>query len=150
MDDTLKQLSRISTEQRILLLPHCLRQSATCKAKYNQLGLQCIHCNPACAVNRLTSAALRAGYKGVCVAPGGRLAVNYVKENKPQAIVAVACSKELNEGIEGVRELVDHQTAPLIVVIPLTRDGCVDTQVDVERALEIIDLGSLQTVGGNL
>ena len=147
MDNMLTQLSCIATDQRILLLPHCLRQSSTCKAKYNQQGLQCARCNADCAVNRLTNAASQKGYKGICVAPGGRLAVNFVKEKKPQAIIAVACGKELEEGIQGVKGLTFDQQAPLIVVIPLTKDGCIDTEVDIEKALEIITLGSLQPVG---
>jgi hypothetical protein len=69
------------------------------------------------------------------------LAVNYVKETHPEAIVAVACQKELEEGIHGVQQLSDGEPTPVIAIIPLTRDGCVDTEVDEERALELIALG---------
>ncbi len=146
MDDIFEQLKRIRVDQRVLLLPHCLRQSSTCKAKYDKQGLQCSHCNPDCAVNVLTANAARSGYKGICVAPGGRLAVNFVRENKPQAVVAVACAKELDEGIQGIMRQSEGKTPPVIVVIPLSKDGCVDTEVDIEKAVEIINLGALQTV----
>jgi hypothetical protein len=75
------------------------------------------------------------------VAPGGRLAVKYIGDTRPRAIVAIACAKELEEGIDGVDVLNGEGYAPLFAVIPLSKDGCVDTEVDVRAALEIIGLG---------
>ena len=144
-------LSLIHPSQRILLLPHCLRPSQTCLGKYSKRGLECLEdCTEDCTIGRLRRTALSLGYKGVCIAPGGRLAVKYVKEKSPKAIVAVACQKELEEGIHGVRELGENdKLAPLIVIIPLVKDGCVDTEVDEEQALKIINLGcSLESVKG--
>lgn len=146
MDFMIEQLSQTSTSERILLLPHCLRKSNTCVAKYNKHGLQCAECSPDCSINILSKAALDYGYKGVCVAPGGRLAVNFVKDKHPGAIVAVACEKELEEGVQGVGELEDQDIKPLIIIIPLLKDGCVDTIVDIEKALKIIGTGCLETV----
>ena len=140
-----ERLSEIDASERILLLPHCLRRSASCRAKYNEYGLECQRCNPDCPVNRLTRAAARLGYKGVCVAPGGRLAVNYVKLMHPRAIVAVACEKELDEGVRGVQKLTKMaSSAPIIAIIPLSKDGCIDTDVDEDQALEIISFGCSQ------
>jgi hypothetical protein len=147
VDDTVKQLSLIDPSQRILLLPHCLRQSNTCKAVYNDEGLQCQRCDPECSVNQLTAAAIEFGYKGVCVAPGGRLALKYVEKSRPQAVVAVACEKELMEGVEGVKALAKVDLTPLTVIIPLVKDGCVNTEVNVQKALEIIYTGCMQTIG---
>ncbi len=146
-----EQLSRIEPSQRVLLLSHCLRPSQTCPGKYSKQGLDCpADCHEDCANGRLRRLAIKLGYKGVCIAPGGRLALRFVKENNPQGIVAVACHKELEEGVQGVKELAgDPATAPLIVVVPLTRDGCVDTEVDEKLALEMIALGcSSQTAEG--
>ena len=142
-------LSLIHPSRRILLLPHCLRPSQTCSGKYSKQGLECPEdCTEDCTVGRLRRAALSLGYKGVCIAPGGRLAVKYVKGKNPEGIVAVACQKELEEGIHGVRELSgDNERTPLIVIIPLVKDGCVDTEVDEEQALKMITLGcSLESV----
>jgi hypothetical protein len=126
--------------ERVLLLSHCLRRAETCQGKYTNQGLQCHECNPDCPVNQLRQAALRLGYKGVCIAPGGQLALKYVAETRPRAIVAIACEKELREGIQGVSELSKTGLIP-IVTVPLSKDGCVDTEVDVELALEKITLG---------
>ena len=143
MDDNIEQLSQIVPSDRILLLPHCLRRSNTCQAKYDLHGLQCAECNPDCSINILRREALKYGYKGVCVAPGGHMAINFVKEYQPKAIVAVACSKELEEGMEEVAKLVHEGVAPVIVIIPLMKDGCLDTEVDDAQALEVIGTGCI-------
>ena len=143
MDNIEEKLALVDTSERILLLPHCLRKSETCQAKYTKHGLECCGCNPECPVNRLSQAAVKLGYKGVCIAPGGSLAVNYIKEIRPKAIVAVACQKELEEGVQDVRKMGSEDISAIpIVVVPLSKDGCIDTEVDEEGALEMIALGS--------
>jgi uncharacterized protein len=141
MTSAAERLRRVDASERVLLLPHCLRRSESCRAKYGRAGLECQRCNPDCPVNRLTGAAIRLGYKGICVAPGGRLAVNYVKKMRPGAVVAVACDKELDEGVRGLRAMAAADPVPVIVVIPLARDGCIDTEVDEAQALEMIAFG---------
>ncbi len=131
----------IRPSERVLLLSHCLRRTETCQGRYTSQGLQCRECNPDCPVNQLRQAALGFGYRGVCIAPGGQLAIKYVAETKPLAIVAIACEKELREGIQGVSELAGDNSPIPIVAVPLSKDGCVDTEVDVELALEKIALG---------
>lgn len=141
-DSSEELMSRVEPSQRVLLIPHCLRNSAGCKAKIQAWGVDCVECNPRCQVNLLRRKALDLGYKGVCVAPGGSLALKYIKESAPRGIVAVACAKELEEGIDNVSKLAGAGVSvPPIVVIPLTRDGCVDTEVNVEDAYHKISLG---------
>src|SRR3972149_5738315 len=96
---------------RVLLLPHCLRRVESCRASYDAHGLQCARCREDCAVNLLTAKAAELGYGGVCVAPGGRLAVNFIREVKPRAVVAVACAKELVEGVQGVQAMAGEAEA---------------------------------------
>ena len=138
-----EQLKNTPASERVLLLPHCLRHAESCKASYDEHGLQCARCSEDCAVNLLTARAKELGYLGVCVAPGGRLAVNFIRETRPHAVVAVACAKELMEGVQGVQAMAGESDAdvPDIVVVPLLKDGCVNTEVDIPRALEIIGLG---------
>lgn len=100
-------------------------------------------------MGRLRLAALAAGYKGVCIASGGAMAIKYVAELRPRGIVAVACHKELAEGVEAVLGMApDPGEAPPIVVVPLTRDGCVDTEVDEAQALAAIALGCTGQAAG--
>ena len=87
--------------------------------------------------------ALECGYKSVCVAPGGRLAIKLVKEARPRAIVAVGCDKELEQGLRGVKELAEEGIVPLVIIVPLLKDGCVDTEIDDEKVLEIIATGRI-------
>jgi hypothetical protein len=147
MDETLERFSQIPPSERVLLLPHCLRHSKTCKATYDGEGLQCVKCDVNCSVNRLKEAALKYGYKGICIAPGGKLAIKYVKTKQPSAVIAVACDKELLEGVQAIKGLCS-EINPTIVIIPLTRDGCIDTVVDDEEALKTISIGCVAPVAG--
>ncbi len=141
IEDDINRLAVVPAGRRVLLLPHCLRHSDICKAKYDKVGLHCAGCSADCAINVLCNAAVNLGYKGVCVAPGGRLAVTYISQTRPDAIVAIACKKELQEGVGNVNGLDGNGYQPLIVIIPLSRDGCVDTEVDVGPALAAISVG---------
>ena len=78
------------------------------------------------------------------------MALRFVKQMNPQGIVALACEKELELGVQGVEELIrkGEVQIPAIEVIPLSKDGCVDTEVDVELALHTIEDFSLQTSEG--
>lgn len=136
-------LAEVSPAERVLLLSHCLRPSQTCPGKVHKRGLVCPEgCTEDCVLGRLRQAALALGYKGVCIASGGSMAYKFVAEQKPRGIVAVACPKELAEGVEAVLDLASsNDEAPAIVVVPLTKDGCVDTEVDEAQALAAISLG---------
>lgn len=142
MSDSKQRLAATRPAERILLLSHCLRPSQTCPGKLSKAGLICPEgCDQPCVAGRLRRAALALGYKGVCIASGGSMAVRFVRDTGPQGIVAVACRKELEEGVEAVGSLDDNGRGPAIVVVPLLTDGCIDTTVDEELAQEAIALG---------
>ena len=145
MSDELEKLSQIDPADRVMLLSYCLRPSQTCPGKMNSQGLECPEdCAEDCVLGRLRRMALALGYKGVCIAAGGRMALRFVKEQQPRGIVAVACPKELAEGVDGVRQMAtDERQLPTIAVIPLTKDGCVDTEVDEGLAREVLSTGCL-------
>ena len=129
-----------SPAQRMLLLPHCLRPSQGCPGKMTPQGLICDGCTRTdCKILPIREAALRAGYLDVCIAPGGRLAVKRVAELRPGAIIAVACDQELAEGVEAVNSLGWEDLAPPVIQIPLLRDGCVNTDVDVESVIAMLN-----------
>jgi len=138
-----EKLSKVSPPERVLLLSHCLRPSQACPGKVAKRGLVCPEgCTEECVLGRLRQAALALGYKGVCIASGGAMALKFVVEQNPRGIVAIACNKELAEGVEAVQALAPRTTdAPAIVVVPLLRDGCVDTEVDEAQAIAAIAAG---------
>jgi hypothetical protein len=69
------------------------------------------------------------------------MALRFVKEVAPKGILAVACYKELLEGVQAVEE-VPAGEKPAILTLPLLRDGCVDTEVDADEALRLLRLGT--------
>jgi hypothetical protein len=134
-------LDGIPPGERVLLLPHCLRPSETCPGRPSREGFRCpADCKEECPIRTLREEAVRLGYKGVCIAPGGSLALRFVQDAAPQAVIAVACAKELAAGEEAVAGL--GPTPPLVVVIPLSRDGCVDTEVSLDSALNLLRAGT--------
>lgn len=134
-------LKVIAPENRVLLLPHCLRRSAHCKATYErELGMRCQKCDPDCPIDRILEIAEERSLGGICVAPGGSIAVQYLKKHKPEGILAVACPKELIMGIEAVNGMSDNGWDPLVITIGLVKDGCIDTEVDVALVVEFLEL----------
>lgn len=138
-----RKLSTVDPSKRVLLLSQCLRPSQTCPGRFTREGLECPQdCAQDCVIRRFKEEAAALGYSGVCVAAGGAMALRFVRNHEPQGIVAVACDKELVEGVEEVQEMTKGQgETPAIVVVPLLRDGCVDTEVDAEQVLKAINLG---------
>jgi hypothetical protein len=135
-----ERMAGIPAGERVLLLPHCLRPSDRCPGKPGREGLICPGDCPVadCPIRILREEAERLGYQGVCVAPGGALALRYIQEKNPRLVVAVACQKELLEGMEAVAKL---KNPPKVVALPLSRDGCVDTEVDLPAALCLLRAG---------
>ncbi len=139
-----KEMSKIDPGKRVLLISHCLRPSELCEAKMSKQGLQCKDdCPNRCVIGKLRILAQKQGYGGVCIAPGGSMALKFIKKKKPEAVVAIACHKELEEGIGAVKveaEKSGFKKMPLVIAVPLTRDGCVDTRVNQKQAEKAIRL----------
>ncbi|MCL4377835.1 MAG: DUF116 domain-containing protein [Actinobacteria bacterium] len=142
-----KKIEEINFGERVLLISHCLRSSKLCNAKFSKDGLVCLDdCPNKCSIGKLRNIAEKLGYKDICIAPGGKMALKFIQEKQPCGIIAIACKKELDEGIKAIKS---HQIKnklnnkiPVIVTIPLLRDGCVDTKVDIELAIKIINAGN--------
>lgn len=131
-------LKEIHPKDIILCLPHCLRRTETCKATYDkEAGLQCKRCNPDCAINRILDAAERRGIEHICVSPGGRMVINYLKSHPGKAIIAVACPKEIEEGV-GILKDLNMLERCILCTVNLTKDGCVNTEVDVDEVVALI------------
>ncbi len=126
--------------QRILFLPHCLRVAEKCKGKYTDEGLLCRHCQKECRVHLITTEAEKLGYK-CFVVPGGAMVFNIAKKYKPKGVVAVACFNELKEG--AARSSGDYKVP--FQLIPLLKDGCVNTDVDVETVKNILNKNNLKS-----
>jgi hypothetical protein len=123
--------SRIPAEQKFVFLPQCLRKSSTCKAVLKEDGWVCMKCRShnSCKVFKIKERAEAKGYK-VFVVPGGSLVFKIVKKFKPKAALGVACVKEISMVLEEAK--IPSQA------IPLTKDGCVNTDVNINEVFEVL------------
>jgi hypothetical protein len=142
-----KKIEEINFSERGLLISHCLRSSKFCNAKFSKDGLVCLDdCPNKCSIGKLRNIAEKLGYKDICIAPGGKMALKFVREKQPCGIIAIACKKELDEGIKAIKsnqiKNKFKNKIPVVVTIPLLKDGCVDTKVDLELAIKIISTGN--------
>ncbi len=119
-----QDFSNTHFDDRIVLLPHCLRNVEKCKAEFTELGYICEKCGE-CDIGDIKKLADELGYMGVYVIPGGSMARKVMEETKPAAVVGVACFLELAENME---QVVVYHIIPQGV--PLLKDGCIDTVVD--------------------
>ncbi|PKN00664.1 MAG: hypothetical protein CVU77_09160 [Elusimicrobia bacterium HGW-Elusimicrobia-1] len=109
----------------LLLLPHCL-QLDSCPHKITSDILNCRACGK-CDVAGILSLEGKYGII-IKVATGGRLAKKWVEESGADIILAVACERELVEGITAV------WPARVLAVENSQPEGpCVNTRVDVSR-----------------
>ena len=121
----------VRPENLLLLFPHCLQWS-DCPQNVSGNIDNCKLCGK-CKIAKLIELSRERGIKYE-VASGGRLALTKVKDPDVKAVVAVACSKELRQGI-----LAAFPKAVIGVVNLWPKEPCKDTDVDtaeVERAID--------------
>jgi len=114
---------RCPAENVLLLLPHCL-QNRSCEVRLAGEITRCQGCGR-CKMVKLKALAERTGVQ-CYVATGGREACARARRPDVRAILAVACKRELAEGIRG--------TFPKRVVAVYNKwpnGPCKDTDVDV-------------------
>lgn len=129
---TLKPAKRL-----LLLLPHCLQQSE-CKIKITYNVYNCEGCGK-CEIKDFTRIAKELGLN-LFVATGGTIARRIVVDTKPEAIVAVACERDLSSGI------IDTYPLPILGIINERPFGpCFNTRVDLEKVKEALSFFA----GGN-
>jgi len=130
MNNRLVMAERKKTKKILILLPHCL-QINDCSIRLTHNIFNCKRCGR-CEIKDLIEIAER--YQlNLFIATGGTLARKIVKEVAPEAIVAVACERDLSSG------LVDTYPLP-VLAIPNERPfgPCFNTQVDLSRVKEAI------------
>lgn len=129
-----KRFMKIKGNDRILVVPQCLR-SVKCPARLDSsVGVACRDCGM-CVIKELKAEADRLGY-GFYIVPGGSFVERIVKSIRPKAALGVACHKDLNIGMH---ELARAEC--LVVGVPLIKDGCVETNVNTKELLRVMRLG---------
>ena len=124
----------VRPEKVLLILPHCV-QIADCKVRINTDPKSCLRCGR-CKIAELLNLTDRYGVEMVVVT-GGTLARKKIRDIRPQAVLAVACERDLTAGLQDVFPL------PTIGILNKRPYGpCFNTDVDVAeveaRLIEII------------
>ncbi|KAB2954471.1 DUF116 domain-containing protein [Heliorestis acidaminivorans] len=120
----------ISPERIMILGPHCLQKSS-CPYKITLDINNCKECG-ACPVDELKRLANRYGVV-LTIVSGGTWARKMIMERAPQAIVAVACERDLTSGIQDIDRI------PVIGVLNDRPEGpCYNTRVNLEKVEEAI------------
>ncbi len=121
---------KVSREELLLLFPVCL-QNSLCDAKITSALSNCRRCGR-CKVKSILEMVEHYGIEAA-VATGGELALERARVKRVRAIVAIACERELRQGIQAIFP------KRVMGIINLRPHGpCRDTDVElpeVERAI---------------
>ncbi|WP_423126368.1 polyprenyl synthetase family protein [Gaoshiqia sp. Z1-71] len=110
-------------DRRLLLLPQCLKNTQTCQADMDSLGLICAGCK-ACPIDSVLTKAEALGYTTL-VAEGTTVAVGLVEEGAIDAVIGVSCMPVLQRSFEPV-----SRAAVPVMGLPLLFNGCENTNLD--------------------
>lgn len=131
LNNRLVGAGRYGAESILVLLPHCI-QVSDCEVRITHNISNCRRCGK-CGIGSLIEIAERQGVK-LFVATGGTIARRIVKETRPDAIIAVACERDLSSGI------VDTYPMPVLGILNERPFGpCVDTRVDMRKVEDAIE-----------
>ncbi|MBL7055113.1 DUF116 domain-containing protein [Candidatus Woesearchaeota archaeon] len=128
----LEGFKKIPNNEKAIFLPQCLR-SRECKAKIGDRGIECLNCGK-CSICEFKKQAEIKGYN-VFISPGGSLVKKIIKKNNFKGVLGVACIPELEQALDLIKK-----TNIIAISVPLSKDGCVDTDVDWKKVKELCGL----------
>lgn len=130
INNSLVMKNDYSINKILLLLPHCI-QNSKCDVRLTFDVFKCKRCGQ-CKIKDLIELAESNGIS-ISIATGGTIARKVVKEVRPDAIIAVACERDLSSGI------VDTYPIPVLGVQNERPYGpCIDTTVNLDRVKDAI------------
>ncbi len=132
----------IPKEQRLLLLPHCLRNQEKCQAPRDDLGLICLQCHQ-CNIPKLSERAEALGMP-VLVAESSSRTTEWVEQGEIDAVIGISCLASMEKAFPSMLRY-----AVPGIAIPLTKDGCANTTYDssfLEDVLAIEENGCTRPV----
>jgi len=122
--------NQTSPNNLLILLPHCI-QDFDCQIKITGNIRNCKGCGK-CEIKDLIELSDQYQVK-IAVATGGTLARRIIVDNRPKAIVAVACEHDLTSGIQDVYPI------PAIGILNDRPNGpCINTKVDIQKVKDAI------------
>ena len=127
----LKSGIKVPAKKLLVLSPHCL-QLSSCPHKITRDPNNCKRCGR-CNIGDLMKLSEEFGFT-FFVATGGTLARQVVKKNRPQAVLAIACERDLMSGIQDVYPL------PAVGVLNIRPNGpCNNTRVDMDDVRTMLE-----------
>ncbi len=123
--------NRFSAERLLILLPHCL-QYHQCPWKITWSIENCKNCG-SCPLGKLAHLHGKSGIS-VYVATGGTIARRVISEAKPTMILAVACPRDLAEG------MVDAYPIPSYgILLGRPHGPCFDTELELGKVVRFLE-----------
>ena len=116
-------IGSVPFNRRILLLPHCLRNSSLCKGQQDELGLLCSECGN-CSLSGLLREAENLGYVAL-VTEGTTVTARLIESGKVDAVIGIGCMEVLQKMFVSVSRF----AIPSIGILLLSC-GCIDTTAD--------------------
>ncbi len=129
---------RFRLERLLILMPHCI-QYDNCKIKVTRNVRNCAGCGK-CEIGDLLSLSDEFGVN-LFISTGGTVARRKVYEDRPDAVIAVACERDLTSGLQ------DSYPLPVIAIVNKRPRGyCMETGVALEEVKQAIrDLAGTAT-----
>ncbi len=123
---------RVHARQYLILLPHCLQRDS-CPHKITLSTGNCQRCGR-CQVGEILDLAAEKEVN-VEVVAGGTMARRALTQHDPQAVVAVACERDLSSGV-----LDSFPLAVIGVVNQRPQGPCLNTRVDMEALQQALSI----------
>ena len=126
-----KKFASIPFNKRLVFVPHCMRNTTICTAKEKDSYYICSECS-GCKINKISKLVKKLNYQTLYILKGGRTIEKIIKEQKPKAIIGIAC---FFEGYQALKILKDEDVT--VQFVPLKKDGCANTDIDMDEAEKV-------------
>ncbi|MBI5970223.1 MAG: DUF116 domain-containing protein [Deltaproteobacteria bacterium] len=121
---------KFKPEKLLILMPHCI-QFDNCKIKVTRNVRNCVGCGK-CEIGELVSLSDEFGIT-LYISTGGTVARRKVYEERPDAVIAVACERDLTSGVQ------DAYPLPVLAIVNKRPRGyCMETGVAIEEVRQAI------------
>lgn len=125
-----EKFKKLDGKDVIMVLPHCLR-GIGCPAKLGESGLECVKCGN-CSIGIIKNISDEKGID-VYIVPGSTFIKNVIKKRSFKGVIGVACPVDLNLAMMSLEKYCPQG-------VYLLRDGCINTIVDVDEVIELINI----------
>lgn len=126
----MKKFKELEGKDVIIVLPHCLR-APSCPAILGSSGLECVECGQ-CCIGSVKKVSKKKDID-IYIVPGSSFIKNILKKRQFKGVIGVACPVDLNVSMMALSGFVTEG-------VYLLNDGCINTMVNVDEIIELIDL----------